>query len=301
MSLDASSLFSVRGTVAVITGGGSGLGRTIALALDTNHASKVFILGRREHVLQEACAQASNHSLIPVPTDVTSKESLEAAYRTIAAQTDHIDLLIVNSGIVGPPTCLPPNPTSRPFTPPTLREFRDHHFSHPMDSFTRVFDVNITGSHYTILAFLPLLANANLSRPPPQQDTVSPPRPQVIITSSIGALVNRPAGFAYGLSKAALLHMVSIWCSFLADHQIRVNGIAPGLFYSDMTCPLYQRFRIAGTGVSDGSFPATHIPLTRGGGEVDIAGLVLWMASFSGGYLNGETIVLDGGKRRVVI
>ncbi|KAH8429028.1 uncharacterized protein LDX57_006699 [Aspergillus melleus] len=167
MSLDVSSLFSVRDTVAVITGGGS-----------------VFILGRREHVLQEDCAEAQNHSLIPVPTDVTSKESLEAAYRTIASQTNHIDLLIVNSGIVGPPTSLPPNPAASPFTPPTLREFRDHHFSHPMESITSVFDVNITGSHYTILAFLPLLENANLYRPSPQPDTVSPPRPQVIITRS---------------------------------------------------------------------------------------------------------------------
>lgn len=98
------------------------------------------------------------------------------------------------------------------------------------------------------------------------------------------------------MSKAALLHIVSIWYSFLAHHQIRVNGIAPGMFHSDMIAPAYQRLGIQGTGVTDGSFPATHIPLTRGGGEMDIAGLVLWMTSFSGGYLNGETIVLDGGE-----
>ncbi|PLB51638.1 NAD(P)-binding protein [Aspergillus steynii IBT 23096] len=305
MSLDASSLFSVKGTVAVITGGGTvnasnkpGLGRTIALALDANHASKVFILGRRENILHKACSQATNGSLIAIPTDISSKESLEAAYKAIAAQTTHIDLLLVNSGIVGPPTALPPNPDRT--APPTLLEFRDHHFSHPMDSFSRVFDVNVTGSHYTILAFLPLLANANLSRPSPQQDIIAPPRPQIIITSSIGGLLDRPAGFAYGLSKAALRHMVGVWCSQLAEHQIRVNGIAPGLFFSDMTCPMYERFGIPGSGVSDGSFPAGHIPVTRGGGEVDVAGLVLWMASFGGGYLNGETVVLDGGRRRVI-
>lgn len=169
-----------------------------------------------------------------------------------------------------------------------------------MESFSRVFDVNVTGSHYTILAFLPLLASANLCRPSPENDVLSPPRPQIIITSSIGGILNRPAGFAYGLSKAALLHMVGVWCAQLAEHQIRVNGIAPGLFHTDMAAPLYKHYGIPGTGVSDGSFPAERIPITRGGVDVDIAGLVLWMASFSGGYLNGETIVLDGGSRRVI-
>lgn len=208
MSLNISSLFSVQGIVAVITGVGSGglhplssgpsnkigLGRSIALALDANHASKVFILGCREHILLETCAQARNHTLIPVPMDVSSKGSLEEAYHTIAAQTNHIDLLIVNSGILGPPSCLPLN------TNPSLSEFRDHHFSHPMDSFNRVFEVNITASHYTILAFLPLLENANRSRPIPEENTPSPP----VRKSSLPARSARYSAVQQGSRTACL-------------------------------------------------------------------------------------------------
>jgi len=57
-SFDASNLFSVKGMVYVITGGGSGLGETMALALNANGASKVFILGRREASLKKVAAQA---------------------------------------------------------------------------------------------------------------------------------------------------------------------------------------------------------------------------------------------------
>jgi len=57
-SFDASRLFSIKGMVYVITGGGSGLGETMALALNANGTSKVFILGRREASLKKVAAQA---------------------------------------------------------------------------------------------------------------------------------------------------------------------------------------------------------------------------------------------------
>ncbi|UKZ58373.1 hypothetical protein TrVGV298_012241 [Trichoderma virens] len=107
-SLEARNLFSVNGLVAVITGGGSGLGRTLALALDANGASKVFVIGRRESKLQETASLGLKGSIIPVVGDVTSKESLKAAVEKVAAQTTHIDLLVVNSGIMGPSGAPPP-------------------------------------------------------------------------------------------------------------------------------------------------------------------------------------------------
>ncbi|KAF7591017.1 hypothetical protein BBP40_002035 [Aspergillus hancockii] len=298
MSLDASNLFSVKGIVAVITGGGTGLGRTIALALDANHAAKVFIIGRREQLLQETASQATNQSIIPLVADITSQESLEHAYRTIAAQTTHIDLLFANSGISGPSAHIPPKADG---SPPTLAEFRDHHWSHSMADFSNTFNVNVTGTHYTILAFLPLLDEANKRRPKPVLHELAAPHPQIIVTSSIAALVNRPAGLAYSFSKAALLNLVKSFAANLAPYQIRVNGIAPGLFYSEMAKHLFEKKGVSGRGISDGSFATDFIPLTRAGDDVDIAGTIMWMAGRSGGYLNGETIVLDGGRTAVFI
>ncbi|KAB8262485.1 hypothetical protein BDV32DRAFT_147410 [Aspergillus pseudonomiae] len=294
MSLHASNLFSVQGIVAVITGG---LGRAIALALDVNNAAKVFILGRREQPLHETAAQATNHSIIPIVTDITSQESLENAYRTVAAQTSHIDLLFANSGTNGPSALLPPKPDG---SPPTLTEFRDHHWGHRMIDFSEALDVNVTGTHYTILAFLPLLDEANKRRPQQDSNELALPHPQVIVTSSISAIVNRPSSLAYSFSKAALLHLVKVFAAQLAPYRIRVNGVAPGLFYSDLSKHLFERNGVSGRGISDESFTSDFIPITRAGSDEDIAGTILWMTSRSGGYLNGETILLDGGRAAVV-
>ncbi|PLB37523.1 SDR family NAD(P)-dependent oxidoreductase [Aspergillus candidus] len=296
MSLNAASLFSVQGLVTVITGGGTGLGRTMALAFDANGAAKVFILGRREQPLQETAAQATNKTIIPVVADISSHASLETAYQTIASQTTHIDLLVGNSAVPG--SAVPRfNPDG---SQPTLTEFRDRHFAKSMSEFTDVFDVNVTGNYYTILALLPLLDKANhrraLSSSP---DVLAPPRPQVILISSIGGILHHPASVAYGLSKAAVLQMVKVMSALLAPYLIRVNGIAPGLFWTELSRPLFRTFGIDGRGLADGSVPASNIPITRAGAPQDLAGLVLWMASASGGFLNGDSIVYDGGRSKV--
>ncbi|KAL4751988.1 hypothetical protein BDW72DRAFT_192494 [Aspergillus terricola var. indicus] len=275
--LEASNLYKINNLVAVITGGGSGLGRTMALTLATNGASKVFIFGRREDPLRETVSLApgsAKDSIIPVPGDVTSQDSLQSAYDTIAAQTGHVDLLIVNSGI-------------------------DYLWNIPMAEFTKVFEVNTTGAYYTAIAFLPLLDAANKRRPAPEKNKLSAPLTQIIMTSSIAGYSRQvPLNFAYNLSKGAVNHLVKALSTSLTEYGIRVNGIAPGLFYSEMS--VGANSEPGDKGVSDGSFKPDKIPMTRAGGEEDIAGLVLWMAGASGGYLNGNITVIDGGRLSVL-
>ncbi|PLB44381.1 short chain dehydrogenase/reductase family [Aspergillus steynii IBT 23096] len=292
--LHASNLFSVQGQVAVITGGGSGLGRTMAHTLSANGASKIFIIGRRLESLQETAAQAeTKDTIIPVQADITSKESLEAAYQTIAAQTSHVDLLIANSGIVG--ALARPPPSKPDGTRPSLSEIRDALWSIPPEDFTKTFDVNVTGSYYTVLAFLPLLEAANKRRAAPQKNVLSSPTAQVIITSSIAGF-NRlvPFSIAYNTSKAAVNHLVKVLATLLTPYDVRVNGIAPGLYLSEMSAPNFKGD--GDKGISDGSFGRDIIPLSRAGGEEDIGGLVLYMAGAAGGYLNGNITVTDGGR-----
>lgn len=267
----------------------------MARALAENGASKVFILGRREDALRETAAQASNNVVIPIQCDVSSKESLEAAHQTIAAQTTHVDVLFANSGIIGPDMHPPaPKPDG---SLPSLSEVRDALFSVPMEEFTKVMDVNVTGAYYTVLAFLPLLEAANKRRPVPQKGVLSPPTAQVVITSSIAGFNRKiPFSFAYNASKAATTHLVKMLSTTFSDYDIRVNGIAPGLYHSEMASPAYLKQGIQDSGVSDGSFPRSAIPLTRGGSEEDFAGLIIWLASASGGYINGAIMLTDGGR-----
>ncbi|KAJ5690188.1 Short-chain dehydrogenase/reductase SAT3 [Penicillium macrosclerotiorum] len=293
--LQASNLFSVQDRVVVITGGGSGLGRTMARALAINGASKIFVLGRREDALQETAAQAPDASVIPIKCDITSKDSLEAAYQAVAAQTSHVDVLFANSGVLGPKMRSPLPKADGSL--PSLTEVRNELFNVPMEDFTSVLNVNVTGSYYTVLAFLPLLEAANKRRPAPEVGVLTPPTAQVVITSSIAGYIRKvPFSYAYNASKAATTHLVKMLSTGLSSYDIRVNGITPGLYHSEMASNITTDGGVQGDGISEGSFPREMIPLTRGGSEEDIAGLILWMASASGGYLNGSIMVTDGGR-----
>lgn len=274
----------------------------MALTLAANNASKVFIIGRRSEALQETVSRApkaSQSTIIPITGDVTSQESLAAAYETIASQTSHVDLLIVNSGVLGPPAKIIPKEDG---SLPSIAELREYLWNIPMADFNKVLEVNTTGAYYTAIAFLPLLDAANKRRPSVEQaqkNKLSPPLAQIIMTSSIAGYSRKvPFDFAYNLSKGAVNHLVKILSTSLTDYKIRVNGIAPGLYYSEMSAE--GSFKGDDQGVSDGSFPKTMIPITRAGGEEDIAGLVLWMAGSSGGYLNGNITVTDGGRLSVL-
>lgn len=267
----------------------------MAYALDINGASKVFIIGRREERLKETAASAISGSIIPVMGDVTSKESLQAAYDIISSQTDHVDLVVANSGTAGRPyASSEPKPDG---SMPPFSELRNHLWSIPMEEFTNVSHVNVTGAFYTILAFLPLLKAANKKRSAPEQYIVSPPRPQIIITSSIAGFSRfAPGDMSYNFSKVAVNHMVKLLATTLVQDDIRVNGIAPGLYYTDMTLSFYESQGVHGKGIMDGSFSRDLIPITRSGSEEDIAGVILYMAGVAGGYLNGCIVVSDGGS-----
>jgi NAD(P)-dependent dehydrogenase (short-subunit alcohol dehydrogenase family) len=169
-----------------------------------------------------------------------------------------------------------------------------------MGEFTNVMNVNVTGAYYTVLAFLPLLEAANKRRAAPQQGVLSPPTAQVVITGSLAGFHRRPPfSYAYNTSKAAVHHLVKMLSTSFTPYNIRFNGISPGLYHSEMAEHAFETQGVKGPGISDGSFPKEMIPLTRGGAEQDMAGLVVWMASASGGYLNGNIVVTDGGRLSV--
>jgi NAD(P)-dependent dehydrogenase (short-subunit alcohol dehydrogenase family) len=271
----------------------------MAKALDANSVSKIFVLGRRKDALEETVSQAINGTIIPIQCDITSKESLEKAYEAVSTQTAHVDLLIANSGIMGP-LMQAPQRTADGSLPP-LSQVRDELFNVPMEDFTNVMNVNVTGSYYTFLAFLPLLEEANKRRPAPQQGVLSSPTAQVIITSSIAGYNRKvPFSFAYNSSKAATTQLVKMLSTNFADYGIRVNGLSPGLYYSEMASHVFTDAGVEGGGISDGSFPRELIPATRSGSEEDIAGLIVWLASNSGGYINGNIVITDGGRISVV-
>ncbi|KAI0518130.1 short chain dehydrogenase [Xylaria bambusicola] len=273
-ALSAANLFNVNGLVAVVTGGGTGIGLMITKALVANGAAKVYILGRRLNVLQEAVSSIGNPNVIPVHCDVTSVDSLKAAASHIEKDAGFVNLLVCNSGIGGP-FGINPKPET------TLDEFMEANLAVVAEDYTKTFAVNTSAVWYTTMTFLKLLDAGNARANVEQKS-------QVVAISSIGGFnKTNTGGFAYGQSKAACTHLIKQLSVVLPQWDIRANVICPGLYPSEMSAQVLAR---------SGPIVKSKVPLERVGDEQDMGGAILYLASRAGGYCNGTVVVTDGGR-----
>ncbi|KAK1913630.1 hypothetical protein P3342_006873 [Pyrenophora teres f. teres] len=270
--LDPNTLFGVKGLVGVITGGGTGIGLMIAQALEANGAI-VYILGRRQEVLEKAANTAKHGNIHYFKADVTSKSDLSAAVDHIASKSGYVNLVVANSGITGP--------TLRTLDKnASLTEFRDHLWNWDMDEFNQTFALNTTAAFFTVVAFLELLDKGNKAGNLQQKS-------QVICIASAGAFNRVPmAGYAYAGSKSAAVHIMKQLATNLVPYDIRSNVIAPGLYPSEMTEGILKQE----------TWPRDFIPEQRAGNIKDMAGAILFLTSRAGGYINGNVLLTDGGR-----
>jgi 3-oxoacyl-[acyl-carrier protein] reductase len=108
----------------------------------------------------------------------------------------------------------------------------------------------------------------------------------IINVASITALDGNPGQISYGSSKAALIGATKTLASELAEHNIRVNAVAPGVIKTDMTSALSE---------SALQKLASRIPMGRLGLPCEVAGVLLFLASDHSSYVTGQTIRIDGG------
>ncbi|KAJ4366869.1 hypothetical protein N0V83_007397 [Neocucurbitaria cava] len=288
-SLTAGALFNVNGIVAVVTGGGSGIGLMIAKVLVINGAHRVYIVGRREDMLRKAAEDINPDIVIAVPGDVTSRDSILQIAGRVRSEVGYINLLIANAGIMGPKPLKPATGEA----PPSIAEYRAHALKTPMTDFTETYAVNASGVYYTTLAFMELLATGN------KKANMGPDwRSQVIATSSIGGFSRLPgASFAYNSSKAAVTHMMKMMATAFVPYKIRCNVLAPGIFPSDLASGIMNGLDPEKTGRLEQAI----VPGERPGKEEDIAGAILYLASQAGAYLNGSVVVVDGGRLSTLV
>ncbi|KAJ3551726.1 hypothetical protein NPX13_g11294 [Xylaria arbuscula] len=283
--------FRVDGMVAVVTGGGTGIGFFMAKALASAGAKKVYILARRKEVLDEAAK--AHESLHPLVCDVASKESLQAAVDTITKESGYVNLVIANSGVLGPAARFHPDSS--------VSDLKKRLFDEvSMDNFSQTMNINVTGAYFTMLAFLELLDAGNenarkggFGAPLTAGSTVPSTQSQVLFISSISAYsrayISAPS---YSASKAAIEHLAKHASTNLARYGIRVNAMAPGLFPSELALVNIQGRDPSKEDPSELRF----ISAQRFGGEEEMAGTVLYLASRAGAYCNGLVLVNDGGK-----
>ncbi|KAK4934102.1 hypothetical protein LTR66_015724, partial [Elasticomyces elasticus] len=280
-SLKLENLFSVEGKVALVTGGGTGIGLMTTQALAVNGA-KVYIVGRTLEKLEkvrDTYGKDIPGDIIPMQADVSSKDDIRELVKQISSKEQHLDILINNAGI---------ELNSQQTEAKTAEEMSDNLFNDENETFetwTDTYRTNVPQLFFMTIAFLPLLQKAT-----EHQEKWSA---AVINVSSISGIVKTAQHhFAYNASKAAAIHLTTMMSSEIASNglKVRVNSIAPGVFPSEMTAG-------DSNDAQKSSIPKEKYEdktsALRPGKDEDMASAMLFVATNQ--YLQGQTVVVDGG------
>lgn len=284
---NTANLTDITGLVAVVTGGGTGLGLTIARTLEENGA-KVFITGRRKDKLDAAAQLAKHDNIIPIQGSTTSHDDLQRTVHIVTKETGYIDLLVNNAGMTTFDSS--PNARPKPTASSSVAEVRDYYFNYRQPQvWSDTLETNVAAVFTTSMAFLELLDAGNKRR---ARDL---PRSQIVVIGSTGGLSRFTDSFIYNASKAAAHHLMKNLGAFLVPFDIRTNIIAPGCeclscwcwarwrdamltrypgFPTDMTAPFSKNFHD-----SNGVMPRELVPQQRMGNEEELAGSIIYLAS----------------------
>jgi NAD(P)-dependent dehydrogenase (short-subunit alcohol dehydrogenase family) len=251
--IDPYAPFRLDGKVAVVTGVSAGLGRRFARVLHAAGAT-VVVAARREAALQ-ALADELGERIVPVATDVAVPEDcarlIDAA---VEAGGGRLDVLVNNAG------------TS--WIGPAERE--------SAEDWDRALAVNLSGPFRLCqLAFEPMVASGGGAI--------------VNVSSILGFVGGTPVKQAgYCASKGGLVNLTRELGAQWARKGVRVNGIAPGWFRSEMTEVMW------GDEASE-AYVKRGAPIGREGAEHELDGALLFLASDASTYVVGQTLAVDGG------
>ena len=249
-------LFDLTGKVAVITGSSRGIGRATAEAM-ADHGAKVVISSRKQDVC-EAVAAEINARHPGAATAIAASISAKPALEALVARTQ---------ADVGPIDILVCNAASNPYYG-AMSGLTD-------EAFRKILDNNVLSNHWLIQLVLPGMIE--------RRDGA------IIVVSSIGGLRGTDTLGAYSISKAADLQLVRNLAVEVGRHNVRANAIAPGLIKTDMARALWEN-------PDNIARYNTQHPMRRIGEPVEIAGAAVFLAAKAGSYVNGQTIVVDGGS-----
>ncbi len=242
---------------AIVTGGGSGLGRATAQALAARGA-KVAVVDLNPAAAEEVANTIGGVALV---CDVSDEASATAAFARAEAAHGAARILVNCAGVGHP-----------------VRIVGKDGAPAPLADFERVVRVNLTGTFNMIR-----LAAAGMAKLEP----VEGERGVIVSTASVAAFEGQVGQAAYSASKGGVAAMTLPIARELARIAVRVNTIAPGIFMTPMLAGLRQDFQQSlGASVP---FPA------RLGEPKEYAALAVHI--IENGYLNGETIRLDGALR----
>ncbi|PWC76537.1 SDR family NAD(P)-dependent oxidoreductase [Azospirillum sp. TSH64] len=256
------------GKVALVTGAGSGIGKSSAIRFAQSGAS-VGVLSHTEDEIAKTALEirAAGGKAIPLTADVGDDEAMRQAVGRLVEEFGRLDIVFANAGINGvwaPIDDLTP------------------------DEWDRTINTNLRGTYLTLHHAVPHLKKAGGG--------------SVIVTASINGtrVFSNTGATAYSCTKAAQLAMVKMLALELAPSRIRVNAICPGII--DTNIPDNTKMRNIESVKTPIEYPQGKVPLTGGksGDSFDVAELALFLASDRAKHITGTPVWIDGAESLMV-
>jgi 3-oxoacyl-[acyl-carrier protein] reductase len=204
----------LNGKVAIVTGGGRGIGRAISLALASKGAA-IGLVARTSTPLEETAAVIRQRGgrAVPVEADISEWGSVQAMVAQVERQLGPVGILVNNAGVQGPIGPMVQN---------------------PVDEWVRTIATNLVGTFHCCRAVAPTMMEQAWGR--------------IINLSGGGAAGSRPNFSSYAASKAAIVRLTEVMAEELLPHNILVNAIAPGTVNTGMLDEVLSAGPLAGAG-----------------------------------------------------
>ncbi|MBN8876653.1 MAG: SDR family oxidoreductase [Sphingobacteriales bacterium] len=251
-------MFSLKGKTAVITGGGSGIGKAISLLFAQQGAS-VYILDFNKESAEEVAAQAKKEGrqAATIVCDVSNQQQVKEVMDNIAQKTGGIQLLVNNAGIahVG--------------NVETTTE----------DDFNRLLAVNVKGVYNCLQAVIPHMKKAGGA---------------ILNMASIASSIGLPDRFAYSMSKGAVLGMTLSTARDYISQNIRCNCISPARVHTPFVDGFIAKNYPGKEKEMFEKLSKTQ-PIGRMAEPSEIANLVLYLCSDEAAFITGCDYPIDGG------
>ena len=244
--------FSLNQKNALVTGGGTGIGLAISRGF-CEAGARVIITGRREDVLKKACEELGKNASYRV-CDVSQLEAIPALVEGIAKDGIELDILVNNAGVNA----------KKPAIEVTDEEFN------------RIIQTNLNG----LFALTREVARGMAERK----------RGAILNITSMAAMYGLPKVAAYSASKTAVLGLSRALAVEFAPLGIRVNAIAPGFIFSEMTDKALNSDPDRKRRVMD------RTPMGRMGQAEEIAAAAIFLCSDAASFITGVNLPVDGGN-----
>lgn len=248
-------LFNLSGKVAIVTGGGDGLGRMLAMALGEAGAD-VVICSRKLNKCEKTAQAVEKVGVkaFPIKCDITSDEEVDHLVRETMERFQHIDILVNNAG----------------------RTWGANPEDIKMEDWQKVIDLNVSGT-FRITQRV-------------GKEMIKQKQGKIINISSYAGLLGTDPDYLnaipYNASKGAIHAFTKDLATKWAKYNIHVNCIAPGWFYSKMSKWTYDNWR---------EKVYSRLLIKRFGEEDDFKGVVVFLASKASDFMTGQILSVDGG------